>query len=165
MQQKRLLLLSTATALTIALLIAVCNGCKYSCGRGGAASGNTIRVGEYGSMTGTEAAFGESTHDGIMLAVAEINKGGGVNGKQIDIVGPEDTESNTQKAEIAVKRLIEKNVVAVLGEVASSRSRAGAAVCQKAQVPMISPSSTNPTVTEVGDYIFRVCFIDPFQGG
>ena len=158
MQQKRLMLFS---ALSV-FFVQMAAGCKNN---GGGGSGNTILVGEYGSMTGSEAAFGESTHDGIMLAVDEINKAGGINGKQIEIVGPEDTESNNQKAEIAVKRLIEKNVVAVLGEVASSRSRAGAAVCQKEEVPMISPSSTNPTVTEVGDYIFRVCFIDPFQGG
>ena len=167
MKQKRNLLLTSAVALAISVMAAGCNGCKNNgaSGTGGNGSGNTILVGEYGSMTGSEAAFGESTHDGIMLAVDEINKAGGINGKQIEIVGPEDTESNSQKAEIAVKRLIEKKVVAVLGEVASSRSRAGAAVCQKEQIPMISPSSTNPTVTEVGDYIFRVCFIDPFQGG
>src|SRR2546421_10021778 len=168
MQQKRLLLPYSSIAIAFIFLATGINGCKNSgggSGSGNGVTGSTIRVGEYGSMTGSEAAFGESTHDGIMLAVAEVNKAGGVNGKQIEIVGPEDTESNTQKAEIAVKRMIENNVLAVLGEVASSRSRAGAAVCQKAQVPMISPSSTNPTVTEVGDYIFRVCFIDPFQGG
>ncbi|HEU4436988.1 MAG TPA: ABC transporter substrate-binding protein, partial [candidate division Zixibacteria bacterium] len=55
-------------------------------------------------------------------------------------------------------------VVAVLGEVASSRSLAGAPICQENKIPMVTPSSTNPKVTEVGDYIFRVCFIDPFQG-
>src|SRR5688500_14932402 len=167
MRQKRNLLNYATSAFLAIIMAAGCNGCKNNgngAGRDGS-TGATIRVGEYGSMTGSEAAFGESTHDGIMLALEEVNKGGGINGKQIEIVGPEDTESNTQKAEIAVKRLIEKKVIAVLGEVASSRSRAGAAVCQKEQIPMISPSSTNPTVTEVGDYIFRVCFIDPFQGG
>ena len=54
--------------------------------------------------------------------------------------------------------------IAILGEVASSRSLEGAPICQQAKVPMISPASTNPKVTEVGNYIFRVCFIDPFQG-
>jgi branched-chain amino acid transport system substrate-binding protein len=56
-------------------------------------------------------------------------------------------------------------VVAILGEVASSRSLEAAPRAQESQIPMISPSSTNPKVTETGDYIFRVCFIDPFQGG
>jgi branched-chain amino acid transport system substrate-binding protein len=55
--------------------------------------------------------------------------------------------------------------VAILGEVASSRSLEAAPICQKEGIPMISPSSTNPKVTEIGNYIFRVCFIDPFQGG
>jgi branched-chain amino acid transport system substrate-binding protein len=143
-------------------------GCKSKDGaEGGGSSADSskeILVGEYGSVTGSEAAFGEVTHQGIMLAVDEINKAGGIEGKQIKIIGPEDTESNNQKAEIAVKRLVEKKVIAVLGEVASSRSLAGAGVCQNAGIPMISPSSTNPKVTEVGSNIFRVCFIDPFQG-
>ena len=55
-------------------------------------------------------------------------------------------------------------VQAVIGEVASSNSLAAAPVAQEAKIPMISPSSTNPQVTEIGDYISRVCFIDPFQG-
>src|SRR3990172_6895714 len=65
----------------------------------------------------------------------------------------------------AVKKLINQDkVIAVLGEVASSRSLAAAPICQEAKIPMITPSSTNPKVTQVGDFIFRVCFIDPFQG-
>ena len=62
------------------------------------------------------------------------------------------------------KLTAQDGVVAVLGEVASSRSLAAAPICQSNAVPMISPSSTNPKVTEIGDYIFRVCYIDPFQG-
>jgi branched-chain amino acid transport system substrate-binding protein len=62
------------------------------------------------------------------------------------------------------KLIAQDGVVAVLGEVASSRSLAAAPICQNAGVPMISPSSTNPKVTEIGDDIFRVCYIDPFQG-
>jgi branched-chain amino acid transport system substrate-binding protein len=65
-----------------------------------------------------------------------------------------------------VRKLISSDgVVAMLGEVASSRSLEAAPICQQNKIPMISPSSTNPKVTQVGDYIFRVCFIDPFQGG
>ncbi len=64
-----------------------------------------------------------------------------------------------------MRKLISSDgVVAILGEVASSRSLEAAPICQENKIPMISPSSTNPKVTEVGDYIFRVCFIDPFQG-
>jgi branched-chain amino acid transport system substrate-binding protein len=159
-----------AALLTLAALTAVSalpTGCKPK-GEGGggdAGGGATIRIGEYGSMTGSESAFGEATHKGVMLAVEEVNSAGGVNGKKLEVVGPEDTESQQTKGEIAVKRLVEKKVAAVIGEVASGISLAGAPVCQSAEIPMISPSSTNPKVTEVGDYIFRVCFIDPFQGG
>ena len=65
---------------------------------------------------------------------------------------------------MVTKLITSDQVVAILGEVASSRSLAAAPVAQQNGIPMISPSSTNPKVTEVGDYIFRVCFIDPFQG-
>ncbi len=70
-----------------------------------------------------------------------------------------------EKPATVVNKLISRDgVVGILGEVASSRSLEAAPICQEAHIPMISPSSTNPKVTETGDYIFRVCFIDPFQG-
>ena len=77
----------------------------------------------------------------------------------------EDDQGRPEEAATVVQKLINQDrVIAVIGEVASSRSLAAAPICQDAHVPMISPSSTNPKVTEVGDYIFRMCFIDPFQG-
>ncbi len=138
-------------------------------GGGGAASTpGVFRIGHFASMTGSEATFGRSTDEGIRLAVEEINAAGGiaVGGAKITVeVRTEDTESKAEKASDVVKKLIHQdNVHAVLGEVASSISLEGAPVCQKAGIPMITPSSTNTQVTEVGDFIFRVCFIDPFQG-
>jgi branched-chain amino acid transport system substrate-binding protein len=77
----------------------------------------------------------------------------------------EDDQSKAEEAANAVTKLISQNqVVAVLGEVASSSSLAAAPICQANKVPMITPSSTNPAVTQKGDYIFRVCFTDPYQG-
>jgi branched-chain amino acid transport system substrate-binding protein len=123
-----------------------------------------IVIGEYGSLTGSEATFGQSTHFGIMMAVDEINAAGGINGRKIKVI-TEDDQSKAEEAANAVTKLIsQNNVVAVLGEVASSNSLAAAPICQNGKVPMITPSSTNPKVTEVGDYIFRMCFIDPYQG-
>lgn len=123
-----------------------------------------IVVGNFGSMTGSEATFGISTRDGILLAVEEWNKNGGLLGKQIELKAY-DNQGKPEEARLSVEKLINiDNVVAVLGEVASTRSLAGAPVAQQNKVPMISPSSTNPAVTQKGDYIFRVCFIDPFQG-
>jgi branched-chain amino acid transport system substrate-binding protein len=131
-----------------------------ACRRG---AGNEIVVGEYSSLTGTTATFGQSTHNAIMMAFEEINAAGGVLGKKVRVF-VEDDQSRPEEAATAVTKLINQNhVVAMLGEVSSSRSLAAAPICQANRVPMISPSSTNPRVTQVGDYIFRVCFIDPFQ--
>ena len=126
-------------------------------------SGDEILVGEYGSLTGTTATFGQSTDHAIQMAFDEINAAGGVLGKKVKVI-VEDDQSKPEEAATAVTKLINQNhVVAMLGEVSSSRSLAAAPICQANKVPMISPSSTNPRVTQVGDYIFRVCFIDPFQ--
>ena len=77
----------------------------------------------------------------------------------------EDDQGKAEEANVVVTKLITKDkVVAVLGEVASSNSLAAAPVAQQNGIPMISPSSTNPEVTKKGDYIFRVCCLDPFQG-
>ena len=123
-----------------------------------------IKVGEYGSLTGSTATFGTSSKNGIELFVDNLNAQGGIGGKKVHVL-VEDDQSKPEEAATAVNKLIAQDgVVAVLGEVASSRSLAAAPICLNAGVPMISPSSTNPKVTEVGDYIFRVCYIDPFQG-
>lgn len=125
---------------------------------------DTIKIGEYASITGKEASLGQSSHQGTLLAVETINAAGGVLGKQLELI-TEDTQSKPGESGTAVRKLISRDkVVAILGEVASSRSLEGAPICQQAKVPMITPASTNPKVTEVGNYIFRVCFIDPFQG-
>jgi branched-chain amino acid transport system substrate-binding protein len=127
-------------------------------------TGDTIRVGVYGDTTGATSSFGQSTKNGIQLAFDEINAAGGINGKKLEMVF-EDDQGTPEKAKTVISKLINQDkVVAVLGEVASSNSLAAAPVAQEAKIPMITPSSTNPKVTEVGDYISRVCFIDPFQG-
>ncbi len=128
------------------------------------ADADTIKIGHYGSLTGSEATFGRSTSQGIRLAIKEFNAAGGLNGKQIELK-EYDTRGDAGEAKLSVERLVKADrVAAVLGEVASKLSLAGGPVCQEAGVPMISPSSTNPKVTQIGDYVFRVCFIDPFQG-
>ncbi len=129
-----------------------------------AATGEPILVGHYASMTGKEATFGQSTDNGIKLAIKEINAAGGLNGRPIKLI-TYDTKGESKEAGNAVTRLVTNDkVTAVLGEVASSLSIAGGAVAQQYGVPMISPSSTNPQVTRGRDMVFRVCFIDPFQG-
>jgi branched-chain amino acid transport system substrate-binding protein len=98
------------------------------------------------------------------MAIEEINAAGGLLGKQLELL-TEDTQCKPGEPATVVKKLINReNVIAVLGEVASSRSLEAAPICQQSKIPMISPSSTSPDVTKTGDYIFRVSFIDPFQG-
>ncbi len=124
----------------------------------------TVKIGEYASMTGKEAAFGQSSHKGTLLAIEEMNAAGGVLGRKIELVTDDDQTKQGESATIAKKLIFRDKVVGIVGEVASMRSLEAAPICQAYKIPMISPSSTNPRVTEIGNYIFRVCFIDPFQG-
>ena len=135
-------------------------------GGGGRTASTTgdILIGHFASMTGDTATFGVSADEGIQLAKDEINAAGGVLGRKIKVI-TEDDRSLADEAKTTVQKLINRDhVVALLGEIASSRSIAGAPIAQDERIPMLSPGSTNPKVTEIGDYIFRACFIDPFQG-
>jgi branched-chain amino acid transport system substrate-binding protein len=150
-----------AVALGLAVLAA-------GCGKGGAGGAkDELVIGEYGSLTGNDADFGNSTKRGVELAVDDLTSGpaqGKIGGLPVRVV-VEDDQGRPEEAATAVQKLINQDhVLAVIGEVASSRSLAAAPICQQNQVPMISPSSTNIKVTQVGDYIFRMCFLDDFQG-
>lgn len=135
--------------------------------RGNATNGSgtgPIVVGYYGDLSGRTSSFGQSTKNGAEMAADEINKAGGIDGRTIQIIVEDDQGEPNKAATVVTKLINQDKVMAILGEVASSNSLAAAPKAQEAKVPMISPSSTNPAVTQVGDYIFRVCFIDPFQG-
>ena len=145
--------LCVVLGLTVAL-----SGCSQK------ANQDEILIGAYLSLTGTTAAFGTSSSNGIQMAVDEVNVAGGVLGKKIHLI-TEDTQSKPEEAALVATKLITRDkVVALLGEIASSRSLAAAPIAQEHKIPMVTPGSTNPEVTKKGDYIFRVCFIDPFQG-
>ena len=130
----------------------------------GGAEGDAVLIGEVGSLTGPEASFGISTRNGIELAVNQANASGGVKGRKIAVRVYDDQSKPEEAANAATRLISQDHVKVILGEVASTNSLAMAQKAQPAGVPMISPSSTNPKVTQVGNYIFRVCFIDPFQG-
>ena len=155
---RRTLLLCASILITAA--------CKKEQGSGlvGKDAKGPIVIGEVGSMTGTEATFGTSSDRGIQLAVTETNSSGGVKGRQIQIIALDDEGKPEEAATAATRLIASEHVTALLGEVASTRSLFMAPKAQAARVPMVSPSSTNEKVTAVGDYIFRACFIDPFQG-
>lgn len=125
---------------------------------------DTIVIGEVGSLTGSEATFGISARNGIEMAINEANAAGGVRGKKLT-VRVYDSQGRPEEAAQATTRLItQDNVKVIIGEAASSVSMAMAEKAQAAKVPQITYTSTAPEVTQKGDYIFRVCFIDPFQG-
>ncbi len=129
-----------------------------------AADGDPIKIGQYGAFTGKEAAFGVSARKGVILAFEEANAAGGVLGRPVELITEDNQSKQGESATIAKKFAYRDKVVAVLGGNPSSNSLEAAPVFQIAKIPMIAISSTNPRVTEMGNYIFRVCFIDPFQG-
>ena len=128
------------------------------------AAEDTIKVGQYGAFTGKEAAFGTAARKGAILALEEVNAAGGVLGRRIEFLTEDNQSKQGESATIAKKFVARDKVVAVLGGNPSTNSLEAAPVYQTAKIPMIAISSTNPRVTEIGNYIFRVCFIDPFQG-
>ena len=129
-----------------------------------ASAAEPIKIGHYGAFTGKDAAFGSAARKGVILAVEEVNATGGVLGRPLKLFSEDNQSKQGESATIVKKFVAREKVVAVLGGNASTNSLEAAPICQTARVPMIAISSTNPRVTELGDYIFRVCFIDPFQG-
>lgn len=125
---------------------------------------DTIRVGEYASLTGKDASFGQTSHKGLTMAFEEINAGGGVLGRKFELLTEDNQTKPGESATVAKKLISRDKVVALVGEVSSGRSLEAAPIAQLSKIPMIAPAATNPEVTKKGNYIFRVCFIDPFQG-
>jgi branched-chain amino acid transport system substrate-binding protein len=127
-------------------------------------SAEPVRVGFFMSLTGRDASFGEASIRGARLAVDEVNAAGGVLGRPMELV-VEDNRSVAGESATAARKLITRDrVVALIGECSSGRTLEAAPVAQAAGVPLVTPAATSPKVTEVGDAIFRVCFVDPFQG-
>jgi branched-chain amino acid transport system substrate-binding protein len=146
-------------AFAVGLLPLVALGCAQS----GGTAPDEIPIGHYASLTGSEATFGQSTDNGIRLAIEDFNNSGGAHGRNLRLITYDD-RGDAKEVGTAVTRLIDRDhVVAVLGEVASGLSLAGAPICQEAGIPMVTPSSVAPEVTAVGDRIFRVCFTTTFQ--
>jgi len=125
---------------------------------------STIKIGYFGDLTGPTYNFGQSAMNGVLMAAAQANQYGGVNGRQIDVVIQDDRGSPEEAARLTAKLIDDYKVVAVIAGGTSGNSRAAAPKAQSSHIPLISPSSTDPAVTQTGDYIFRACFVDSFQG-
>jgi branched-chain amino acid transport system substrate-binding protein len=125
---------------------------------------STIKIGYFGDLTGPTFNFGQSAINGVLLAADEINRAGGINQRRIDVVIEDDKGSPEEAARRTTKLIDADKVVAIIAGGTSSNSLAAAPKAQSSQIPLISPSSTDPAVTQTGDYIFRACFVDSFQG-
>ena len=122
-----------------------------------------IKIGIFLPLSGMNMTFGQAALDGAKLAVSQINAAGGVTGRPVALV-VEDTHSTPGDAARAVRALAAKKVVAVIGEVTSDETLAAAAVAVELGLPMVAPGATVPEVTQVGNWVFRICYVDPFPG-
>src|SRR6478736_1741644 len=123
-----------------------------------------LKIGEVNPITGAIGRYGTTCHQGILLAIDQANSSAGVLGQKIDLV-TEDNQSQAGQTSTIIRKLITQDkVVAIIGDLTSSATLEGGPIAQAAKVPMVTPLATNPKVTEIGDYIFRVCFSDEFQG-
>jgi len=154
-----------AIILVCALVAGVGVGCKKAEVK---PTEQIVNLGGIFPMTGGAATFGTSSKQGVAMAVEEFNTAGGatVGGVKttINYINEDDTGSPEVGASAAHKLIDQDKVIGIIGAVMSKVTLAIAPIAQAAGVPVISPASTNATVTLVGDYIFRACFIDPFQG-
>jgi branched-chain amino acid transport system substrate-binding protein len=149
-------------ALAFILVLSLLTGCT-----GG--SNKTIKIGHAASLTGDNSVFGQSEATGLKIAVEEVNKKGGILGKQVELISV-DTRSDPAEAANAVRRLVDQEKVNfVLGPSQSGSTLAATPIVTAAKIPLIAPAASNPyvTVSKTGEtykYIFRVCFIDTYQG-
>lgn len=130
----------------------------------GCGESKTVKIGAIQPISGPISEFGTQTRDAMQIAVDEYNEQGGVLGKQIELI-VEDDENNPDKTVNAFNKLVTKDkVVGVIGGLTSKVTLAITSLAQNKKIPLLTPTATNVTVTDAGDYIFRACFLDDFQG-
>lgn len=126
--------------------------------------GNTIKIGGIFPLSGGVAVYGIECRNGVEMAISEINAAGGVDGKMLELIA-EDDEGNPEKTVNAYKKLTTKNGVKIIvGSLTSGCTAAITSLAQAQKVLMLAPAATMTSITDAGDYVFRACFIDPFQG-
>ncbi|GIM44896.1 ethanolamine utilization protein EutJ [Collibacillus ludicampi] len=161
--------------LAVTAIMALAMGMVAGCGSQSTSSqgssgdnGSTIKIGADLELTGGQASYGTSALKGIQLAAEEINNAGGINGKKIEIVQADDSSKPEESTRAAQKLISQDKVVAIIGTSTSTNTLAAVQVVQDKKIPMITPTATNAKVTvnngKVNSYVFRACFIDPFQG-
>jgi branched-chain amino acid transport system substrate-binding protein len=156
--------IARSACLVLLLVSGFTSACDPKATSPGAPDHSLIKIGYYGDLSGPTFNFGESAKNGVLMAAEEINEAGGINGRRVDLVIEDDQGSPERAATRASKLIDQDKVIAVIAGGTSGNSRAGAPKAQVAKIPLIAPSATDPAVTPIGDYIFRACFIDTFQG-
>ncbi len=134
---------------------------------GGGGGGDVIKIGANLELSGGVASYGQSIAEGLDLALEEINKEG-INGKKLELVKVDNKSEAAEATNGAIKLISQDKVVAIIGSATSTNTLAQVQVAQDNKVPLITPTGTNPTITnkdgKVNEFVFRTCFIDPFQG-
>jgi branched-chain amino acid transport system substrate-binding protein len=167
MKKKKLAGVFLSLMLT-ASLMAGCKGGAQNTGSSGDGGGDVIKIGANLELSGGVASYGNSAADGVELAFEEINKKGGIDGKKLKLVKVDNKSDAAEATNGAIKLISQDQVVAIIGASTSTNTLAQVQVAQDNKVPLITPTGTNPTITnkdgKVNEYVFRTCFIDPFQG-
>jgi len=148
----------------VIVLMALVFSCTHQPNTNDAVDRSMIKIGYFGDLTGPTFNFGQSAINGVLMVADEVNQAGGINGRRIDVVIEDDRGSPEEAARKTAKLIDRDKVIAIIAGGTSGNSRAAAPKAQASHVPFISPSSTDPAVTQAGDYIFRACFVDTFQG-
>jgi branched-chain amino acid transport system substrate-binding protein len=158
--KKNLLSGILAAAMSITLL-AGCSGNSA----GSNSTGDTIKIGAIGPLSGAASTYGISVKGGAQLLEKEVNDAGGINGKKVQFIFEDDQADPNSSMQAFNKLVDDEKVCAILGPVTSGATLAVAPNATAKQIPMITPTATEPTITSVGgDYMFRGCFVDSFQG-
>jgi branched-chain amino acid transport system substrate-binding protein len=168
MKKKKLASVFLSLMITTGLM-AGCNGGAQNTSSSGnnGGGGDTIKIGANLELSGGVASYGQSIAEGLELAFEEINKEG-INGKELKLVKVDNKSEAAEATNGAIKLISQDQVVAIVGAATSTNTLAQVQVAQDNKVPLITPTGTNPTITnkdgKVNDFVFRTCFIDPFQG-
>lgn len=128
------------------------------------AESKEIKIGFLGALTGSVATYGITTLDGMKMAADEINKAGGVLGKQIKIVEYDNRGDKAEGASVTRKMVTQDKVVAVVGDPTTGITKVAAPICQENKVVLLSAGATGPGVVEFGDYVFRNTLLDVVGG-
>ncbi|MDN3017760.1 ABC transporter substrate-binding protein [Paenibacillus sp. BSR1-1] len=153
--------------MSLMMAAGVMAGCGSASTSGDAEKGGTIKIGANLELSGGVASYGQSVKEGVELAFEEINKKG-IDGKKLKLVTVDNKSDAAEATNGAIKLVSQDKVSAIIGSATSTNTLAQVQIAQDNKVPLITPTATNATITnkdgKVNDFVFRTCFIDPFQG-